>query len=62
MKFLHSNDYPWLCDACKATLDRLAQMYEEGLFADTDDEEAPAMQMYDDALYCGGHECIHHQE
>jgi len=62
MQFLCGKDYPWLCDSCKATLDSLAQLFKEDMLGDTDDEEAPAMHMYDTALYCGGHECINHKK
>ena len=56
-QFLTSRDYPHLCDACKTTLDQIAQIFVDDLLGDTDDEEAPAMYMYDNALYCGGHVC-----
>ena len=53
-----SEDYPWLCDACKAQLDQLAELFNDDFFPDTDDNEAASMMMYDEQLYCGGDTCI----
>lgn len=53
MKFI--TDYPNLCQSCQATILAVAELLEEG--PDTDDPEAPAMWMYDHALYCGGRQC-----
>ncbi len=55
--FLTGKDYPYLCDTCRATIDQIALLFN-GDQADTDDPEAPAMMVYDQRLYCGGHECV----
>ena len=55
MKFYAGNDYPHLCNGCKAMVDQCVDMVQMG--ADTDDEEAPIMFAYDHKLMCGGYEC-----
>jgi hypothetical protein len=55
--FENPADYTWICDGCRATLAIITQQYEEDMFGDTDDPEAPIMRMYDNALYCGGRAC-----
>lgn len=58
MEFLTGKDYPHVCLGCRAMIDSVAQMFAEGEMADTDDEEAPCMYVYDHGMYCGGHECV----
>jgi len=59
---LTSKDYPWLCNNCKAVLDQLVGVFQDGLMEDTDDIEAPVMKMYDDGMYCGGDHCENEKE
>ena len=55
---LTGKDYPHLCPACRATLDRVAEMLTIA-GEDNDDEEAACMYAGDHALFCGegGREC-----
>ena len=57
MTFLTGKDYPHLCSICRRAIDDIAQLFTEGLMADTDDTEAPCTYVYDHGMYCGGHEC-----
>ncbi len=56
MKFLTGKDYPWVCLVCQAAIDSAAMLFT-GDQEDTDDEEAPAMFVYDHHWYCGGDHC-----
>jgi glutaredoxin-related protein len=56
-EFLAGDDYGF-CEACKSTLDDLAEMYRSGDMPDTDDIEAPVVFMSDNNMFCGGDECI----
>ena len=56
MEFLTGKDYPWVCEKCCAAIDAAALLFN-GDQPDTDDEEAPAMYVYDHKMYCGGHSC-----
>ena len=58
MKFLTGKDYPELCPICRAAIDRLADLYVDGLMPDTDNPEAPCDAVYDERLFCGGGECV----
>ena len=58
IEFLTGKNYPNLCSFCRKAIDDIAQLFMEGLMADTDDPEAPCTAVYDRGLYCGGHECI----
>lgn len=58
-KFYGGDDYPWMCDFCRAAIEGVKQLFVEDMMPDTDDPEAPAMYVYDNAMECGGHECIH---
>lgn len=58
VRFLTGDDYPHLCQDCRATISAIAASIFDGDQADTDDNEAPAMYVYDNKMYCGGHECV----
>lgn len=58
MDFIDPTTYTHICDNCRAILATITRGFEEGLFADEDDEEAPSNMMYDRRMFCGGHECI----
>ena len=53
---LTGKDYPHLCSACRAAIDDMAMLYEEG--EDTDNEEAACDAVYDHRMFCGGSECV----
>lgn len=57
MEYLTGKDYPHLCERCRAAIDDIAAMFNEGEMADDDDEEAPCMYVYDHRMYCGGGQC-----
>jgi len=52
---LFGKDYPHLCTACRAQIDLAWELVAEG--PDTDDDEAACLFIYDNRLYCQGHEC-----
>lgn len=58
IEFLTGKDYPELCSFCRSAIDDMAQLFKEGLMADTDDTEAPCMEVYDRGMYCGEYECV----
>ena len=60
MIFLTGKDYPRLCKACQHIIDDIAQLYQDNLMEDTDDNEAPITYAYDHSLFCGGHVCVNH--
>lgn len=57
MEFLTGKDYDYLCDGCRAVIDQMASMLTES-GEDTDNEEAPCDYVYDNRMFCGGHECV----
>ncbi len=65
MKFLTGKDYPWLCAQCQARIDEAVPivmlLIQEGPDRDWD-EEAPCEHVYDQGLFCGGHECVNKPE
>ena len=54
---LTGKDYPYLCEDCRAAITAMAEVLTD-FGPDGDDEEAAAMAVYDQGLYCGGHICI----
>ncbi len=54
---LTGQDYPHLCEYCQQAIDGVAMLLgEDG--PDTDDEEAACDFVYDNAMFCGGHNCV----
>lgn len=58
MKFLTGIDYPHVCSICRSAIDDAAIPYQSGEMPDTDNDEAAIDFVYDNNLYCGGHECV----
>ena len=50
--FLDGDNYTHLCDACRRSIDRIADLYRSGVMEDTDDPEAPVVYVYDNRLGC----------
>ena len=57
MKYLTGDDYPALCDKCRATITVIAGICEELPSEYADDEEGPCNFAYDHGLLCGGYFC-----
>ena len=53
---LTGEDYPHLCGACQAAITQAAEVLTD-FGPDTDNEEAAADYVYDNALFCGGRTC-----
>ncbi len=62
VKFVPGKEYTQLCDKCRKVIDEIWEVFNMGVMEDTDDEEAPCNYVYDNALFCGGHECINTPE
>ena len=58
MKFLTGIDYPHVCSICRSAIDDAAIPYQSGEMPDTDNDEVAIDFVYDNNLYCGGHECV----
>lgn len=57
-RMLTGIDYPELCAKCRAAIDTMYAMLESGPDYDRYDDEAAINLVYDNRMYCGGHECI----
>lgn len=57
-EYLVGKDYPHLCKTCKSEIDTAALIVHH-LAQYAEDNEGPAMYVYDHSLYCGerGHNC-----
>ena len=57
MEYLTGDDYPDLCDKCRAAISVIAGICEELPDEYAGDEEGPCNYAYDNGLLCGGNDC-----
>lgn len=57
---LTGKDYSHLCQECQNTIDSVIELVKDG--EDTDNPEAACDFVYDNRMFCGGHECINKKD